>query len=217
MAMIVLDESIRIPARVANLAAFRRWTRSDQFPERGWISYLNGEVWVDLSMERLEHNDLKGLFAVVVGGLVLAARLGRYIHDRMRLVNEEVGLSTEPDGMFVSRRALRSGRVRLEEGLNSVEVIGTPDMALEVVSPRSVQKDTVVLRDLYRRAGITEYWLVNPLGGQLSFQILRHTPKGYVPAASSAGWIKSAVFRRSFRLTQQDNGEGLPDYRLDVR
>jgi hypothetical protein len=90
-------------------------------------------------------------------------------------------------------------------------------MALEVVSARSVQKDTVMLRELYWRAGVTEYWLVNPLGDRLAFDILRHTAKGYAPAPAAAGWVKSAVFRRSFRLTQRDNGAGLPEYRLDVR
>jgi Uma2 family endonuclease len=58
-----------------------------------------------------------------------------------------------------------------------VLVEGTPDMALEIVSPSSVDKDTVDLRQLYREAGIPEYWLVNPLGQPLTFDILRYTPK----------------------------------------
>ena len=61
------------------------------------------------------------------------------------------------------------------------------------------------------------HWLVNPLGDRLAFDILRHTAKGYIPVQAAAGWVKSTVFRRSFRLTQRDNGAGLPEYRLEVR
>src|SRR5256885_8764701 len=47
----------------------------------------------------------------------------------------------------------------MEEGY--LELEGTPDMVLEVVSESSVQKDTKRLRQLYWQAGIREYWLVD--------------------------------------------------------
>jgi Uma2 family endonuclease len=96
-------------------------------------------------------------------------------------------------------------------------VIGTPEMVLEVVSKHSIQKDTVVLRELYAVAGISEYWLVNPLGEALSFDILRLTARGYVTTRKSDGWIKSALFGKSFRLEAQQSRDDLPEYRLLVR
>ena len=90
-------------------------------------------------------------------------------------------------------------------------------MVLEIVSAHTIQKDTVVLRDLYARAEIPEYWLVNPLGGKLSFDILRRTTKGYTPVRKAGGWLKSAVFGKSFRLTPQKIGDDLPQCRLHVR
>jgi Uma2 family endonuclease len=66
-------------------------------------------------------------------------------------------------------------------------------------------------------AGIHEYWLVNPLGGKLSFDILRRTAKGYVPARKINGWIKSSIFGKSFRLTPQKIGAELPQCKLAVR
>jgi Uma2 family endonuclease len=96
-------------------------------------------------------------------------------------------------------------------------VIGTPDMVLEVVSSHSVQKDTVALRELYAAAGIAEYWLVNPLGEELSFDILRLTAKGYALSRKTRGWMKSTVFGKSFRLEAQEPEDELPDYRLLVR
>jgi Uma2 family endonuclease len=216
---LVLDDTIRIPAGAAeDLEAFRRWTRSDHYPDRGDYAWLNGDLWVDLSIETLLHNQIKDLFVIVLGGMILNDRWGRYFGDRMRLVNIEAGVSTEPDGMFASHESVRAGRVWWEQGLESLEVIGTPDMVLEVVSTHSVQKDTVVLRELYAAAGIAEYWLVNPLGGQLAFDILRLTTKGYATTRKAGGWSKSAVFGKSFRLVEEKaSDDEVPEYRLLVR
>jgi Uma2 family endonuclease len=50
--------------------------------------------------------------------------------------------------MFASHEGVRSGYVRWERGRESLEVIGTPDMVLEIVSTSSQYKDTVLLPPL---------------------------------------------------------------------
>src|SRR5436305_15336600 len=92
---VVICGQIRMPEWVKDLDSFHRWTESPDYPDSGWFSYFRGEIWVDTSMEELNHNQLKGVFAIVVGGLVLTERLGRYLHDRMRLSNPDVDLSSE--------------------------------------------------------------------------------------------------------------------------
>jgi Uma2 family endonuclease len=214
-----LGGEVRIPAWVVDLESFCRWATSEDYPESGWFSYLKGELWVDLSMERVGHNQIKGRFAIVVGSLVDAAESGRYFHDRMGLSNVEADLGTEPDGMYASDASFRAERVRLVagEGEDALLLEGTPDMVLEVVSPTSEVKDKEVLRELYWLAGIPEYWLVDPLGDQLQFDILRHTPKGYVATRRQGGWIKSAVFGKAFRLTEKTRKGGHTQYVLEVR
>jgi len=216
---VVIRGQIRIPEWVKDLDSFHRWTESPDYPESGWFSYFRGEIWVDTSMEELNHNQLKGVFAIVVGGLVLTERLGRYLHDRMRLSNVEVDLSSEPDGMFASRATLKEGRVRFIEGsvASPVRVEGTPDIVLEVVSEGSIKKDTDVLRELYWKAGVPEYWLVDPSEKLVSFEILKHGPRGYSAVRPQRGWVKSAVFGKSFQLTQEADEDGHPGYRLAVR
>src|SRR5262249_3431070 len=160
----VVSDQVRIPSWVNDLEAFRRWARSDTYPERGWASFLDGEIWVDTHMEQLfTHNRVKTCFTVTVGGLIEAEGRGYFFSDRCLLSNETASLSTEPDGTFCSWQAVEEGRVRLVEGVEEgfVELEGTPDMALEVVSTYSVRKDRVVLRNLYWRAKIAEYWLVD--------------------------------------------------------
>ena len=217
----VLDaEVVRIPSWVVDLKSFRHWAHSDDFPEAGRICYLNGEVWVDMSKEQVfSHNQVKSEFNMVVGGLAKAERLGRYFPDGVLLSNAVADLTSEPDGTFVSRESLSLGRVRLVEGMQEgyVELEGTADMVLEVVSPSSVEKDTVILRDLYWHAGIPEYWLVDARGEQLAFDILRYAAKGYIASRKQGGWLKSAVFGRFFRLTQQMDTLGHPEYTLAAR
>src|SRR5262245_43252350 len=119
MSTIVFEERIRIP-EIDGLEAFRRWTRSEAFPQRGRFSHLNGELWVDLMPEQLfTHNQVKGEYGIVVGGLLKKLRRGRYFHDRTLLTHIDAGLSTEPDGTFVSFASLRLGRLRGARGSSS--------------------------------------------------------------------------------------------------
>ena len=211
------QKAVRIPAWVSDLASFRRWAKSDDFPEHGWYAHLNGEIWVDPSMEKLAHNKIKTEVARVLATLAKDAGNGQFLSDRMLLTNRSAELSSEPDGMFVTYEAIRSGRCRLEQGDDSLEVEGSPELVLEVVSPSSRQKDTVVLRDLYWRAGVDEYWLVNATARALSFDVLRHGARGYTAARKQDGWVKSGLFGRSFRLTRQSDPLGEYVYLLTVR
>src|SRR5579862_7480345 len=108
-------EAVRIPAWLTDLASFRRWAKSDDFPQRGWYAHLGGDLWVDPSMERMGHNQVKAEIAMVLGVLVKGARIGRFFADRMLLTNVEAELSTEPDGMFLSYDAITNRRGRLEQ------------------------------------------------------------------------------------------------------
>jgi Uma2 family endonuclease len=91
-------------------------------------------------------------------------------------------------------------------------------MVLEVVSTTSERKDTMTLRDLYWRAGIPEYWLVDARGEEPAFAILRHGARGYAATRPQAGgWLRSRVFGRSFRFSQRPGPLGHPQYSVEVR
>jgi Uma2 family endonuclease len=220
MVPIILEETCQIPADIVDLEAFRRWARSDEFPEHGWFSYLKGELWVDLSMEQLfTHNQVKTQFTIIVGSLVGEGKLGYFFSDRVLFTSLDADLGTEPDGLFVSYDAVRDLRVRFVEGKKKgyVEVEGSPEMVLEVVSDKSVQKDTKVLRQLYWAAEIPEYWLVDARSEVVRFDILRRGRRGYTAMRAQDGWLRSGVFGRSFRLTQQADPLGHPRYTLEGR
>ncbi len=219
MATLVIEDDVRIPERVTDLAAFRRWAHSKEFPSRGRFAFLAGEVWVETSPEELFwHNQVKGEIASTLTAMLKTKRLGRYFHDRTLVTNIKANLSTEPDGTFVSFDAKREGRVRWVKGAEGyVEMEGSPDMVLEVVSASSVRKDTVVLRELYWTAGILEYWLVDARRGSLQFDLLQRERGGYVPARVRAGWRRSRVFDAAFRLVARKDELGDPEYLLEAR
>jgi Uma2 family endonuclease len=219
-AKVVIDGQIRVPAWVVDLESFRQWTRTEEFPTGVRVDYLAGEVWVDMSKEQVfSHNQVKTEYVFVIVGLVKADRLGRFFADGLRVTCKPANLSAVPDGTFVSAEAFLTGRVQLVEGRGGgfVELEGTPDMVLEILSPASIQKDTEELRRLYWKAGIPEYWLVDARRDPPRFDILRRSRKGYVAVARQHGWVKSVVFGKSFCLTQQTDEQGYPDYSLLVR
>src|SRR4051812_36380633 len=113
MTEIVFSGGVRVPVWVQDLDSFRRWTLSDDYPDQGEISYLGGLLWVDPSMERDIHNQIKTAITVILFTLVRAAHLGRFYGDKMRLVHPEANLSSEPDALFLSRDTLRRQRVQL--------------------------------------------------------------------------------------------------------
>jgi Uma2 family endonuclease len=217
---VVIEDQARIPGWVSDLDSFRRWTRSDEYPEHGLFAYLQGDIWVDMSMEELlTHNRVKTAYTAALFILSQQTKLGSFVADRMRWSNVEAGLSTEPDGLFYTWATLQSERLRFVEGSEGgiIELEGTPDIALEIVSASSVTKDTVRLRDLYWRAGVTEYWLVDARSKTPRFEILRYAPTGYVAVEQQDGWSLSAVFGHAFRLTQDADPLGKPQYQLETR
>jgi Uma2 family endonuclease len=208
---------LRIPGWVNDLASFRRWLESGEFPEEGRLSHLNGDLWVDMSMETVVHNQVKSRFSITLGGLVDGGKLGRLFLDRMRLTHPEVGLSTESDLIFGTHETFQRQRLQLMKGDGSVELVGSPDMVLEVVSDSSEVKDTQVLPDLYWKAGVREYWLVDPRGKELSFDIYRRTTHGFTLTKKKDGWIRSQVFGKDFRLTRQETTIGVAEFTLEIR
>ncbi len=218
--IVLYENTVYIPDGIGELKAFRQWFHSPEFPDAGRICYLDGQVWVDMSKEQIfTHNQVKQEFNLVIGGLVKSRRLGRYFPDGLMLTNDRANLACQPDGTYVARETLESGRVRLVEGEKEgyLELDGSPDMVLEVVSASSVEKDTETLRDLYWRARILEYWLVDARADRLEFSIHRHDSNGYTAVRKQAGWIKSRVFDRSFRLTRQIDDVGNPEFSLSSR
>jgi Uma2 family endonuclease len=212
---------ITIPAFVHSLSGFREWYASDDFPEEGRIEYLGGEITIDMGHERLSsHVALKGELARALIGLAEELNVGEFFTDGCRVVNVAADLSCEPDGCYLTWASVAAGRVQLHksaDGADVTEIVGVPELVLEIVSPSSVHKDTTRLPTLLHRAGIPEFWLIDARRENMAFEIFHHTPHGYVPVIPQDGWRQSAVFSRQVRVDRALNPIGIWKYRLSTR
>ncbi len=209
--------TVRMPITAATLEGFRNWIHSDGVPEETRAYYLDGEIWVDMSKEQLfSHNQIKGELNLTLGGLVKSRKIGRYLPDGMLFSNTVANLSAQPDGAFFSYESQRAGRVILLDGARQgvVELEGALDMVVEVVSDSSVAKDTKILPELYFRAGIREYWLVDARGETVDFQIFRRGSDSFFAKESVDGWVESEVFGCYFQFTLQADPLGQPEVTL---
>jgi len=217
---LTFDGCYRVPADVFTLSRFREWVHGGDFPEKGRASFIRGSVEVEMSPENLEtHNAVKTEITGGLRELLKQRRIGRLYSDRAMFVCPEADISTEPDAMFCSHESRRSGRVRQVEWTKGsgdfVEVVGVPDLVVEVVSTSSVRKDTKLLRRQYYQAGIPEYWLVDARGKKINFQVLERGEEQYVPVAPDAdGYHRSAVLDACFSLIRERDEFGEFEYHL---
>ena len=207
---IILDEGVEIPDGICSLADFRRWTYSDEFPERGRIDYVKGRIEIDMAPEAMySHGRPKVELIVVVGQLVKQLSAGDIFTDRMRISSVSGNVSAEPDLVFVSNESVESGRVKLtpkaagkEEDF--IEIEGPPDLIAEVVSDSSVTKDTKRLPKAYFDAGVREFWLIDARREKLFFKIHLRGAREFVPRRPDReGYQRSSVLGRRFRLDRR--------------
>jgi len=52
-------------------------------------------------------------------------------------------------------------------------LIGAPDLIIEILSPKNTKNDTFVKYLLYQKAGVREYWIVDPFRRTVEVYILR--------------------------------------------
>jgi Uma2 family endonuclease len=203
-----------------SLAGFREWVGDNDLPEKTRVDFYKGEVWVDMGREQIfTHGLLKTRISSVLDTLAQQTDSGYYWCNGVLVTNEAAELSGNPDGTFVSHNALATGRVKLIESKDEgfIELQGTPDMVLEVVSNSSQKKDNLTLRGAYWEAGIPEYWLVDARKEEIMFDLLKRGAKGYTSTRKSAGWVKSGVFSKSFRLIRRVGPSNHPEFTLEVK
>ena len=128
---------------------FEAWVRSQEHVRAEWA---DGKVF-DMGDASFEHNDLQGWIFMVVRGFVKSRRLGVVCwENRMRLADPL--RHRLPDIYFVSEaRKGIIGKARID---------GPVDLAVEIVSPEYAEHDYVTKFREYERAGVGEYWIVDP-------------------------------------------------------
>ena len=60
----------------------------------------------------------------------------------------------------------------VEEG-ESISIIGVPDLIMEILSPSSTSHDMIEKFMLYLNVNVREYWIVDPVKGNIIVNILK--------------------------------------------
>ncbi len=208
------------PQATASLASFRAWAGDNDLPEKAKLCYYQGEVFVEMGTEQIfTHSAVKTEIIAVLHHLTKTQKMGRVFADGPLLTHEEAEVSNNPDALYVSNDTFRSKRIELVEGKEGgfVEFVGSADMVLEVVSNASEKKDNQTLFEAYYEAGVSEYWLVDARGDDIEFNIYKRGTKKFSATKKQDGWLKLAVFGKSFRLVRGSDETGKPEFTLEVK
>ena len=137
-----------------------------------WRDEKTRAEWVDGEVEMMapvsvEHDDLVWWLRTVLRLYAQAKGLGS-VHGpevivRLALIRRK----RLPDVMFVSKE--RASIVKTKK------IDGVPDLIIEVVSLESAERDYLDKFEDYQRAGVREYWIVDPIRKECRFHRLSDT------------------------------------------
>jgi Uma2 family endonuclease len=125
-----------------------------QFPDDGKRHELiDGEHYVTPS-PNTKHQRVSGNLHLLIGVWLESHPIGQIFYAPFDVVFTNFDV-VEPDLLYLSN-------ARAKEALTAVHVLGVPELVIEIGSPSTRQRDETVKRRLYERAGVTEYWVVDP-------------------------------------------------------
>ena len=141
------------PPKKMTYEQFLEWADEDTRAE--WV---DGEI-VWMSPVSLTHQTVALFLLRVFSDFVEAHQSGVVLYESFQMKTKRSG--REPDILFVSQANLS----RLKENY----LDGPADLAVEVVSPESQERDRVTKFSEYEQNGVGEYWLIDPLHEQAEF------------------------------------------------
>ena len=167
------------------------------------------------------HGTLKSELAGLLQQRVKREKLGLLLIDSTRISSLEANLSCEPDILFVSHESLTSGSAkRIPKATGQpgrfVEIEGSADLVVEIVSDTSVAKDTRCLPSAYFKAGVREFWLADARGEEPIFIIHQRGQDAFEPVVPDAdGFQRSTVLGCRYRLDASRDTDG--NWEFDLR
>ena len=124
------------------------------FPDDGQRHELiDGEHYVTPS-PNIRHQIILGRLHLLIGSWLEAHPIGQAFLSPLDVVFTRFDV-VEPDLLFLSNE-------RAAAALTVKNVQGVPELVVEIASPGTRKRDETIKRRLYERAGVAEYWTVDP-------------------------------------------------------
>jgi Uma2 family endonuclease len=137
------------PARRTGPYTFEDFCRTIREDQKADL--IDGVIYM-ASPENTDANRLYGWLFIVMGLFLEARALGEVFGSRVALRLDDRN-GPEPDLAVVLAKNLH----RVKRG----HIAGPCDLAMEIISPDSVERDYFDKRELYQQAGVPEYWIVD--------------------------------------------------------
>jgi len=98
---------------------------------------------------------------------------------------------------------------RLPEGPPYYQLIveGPPDVVVvEILSPSTAYYDLIVKKEIYERAGVKKYWLLDP--NRKTFEVYKNTEEGFklISHAREKGRVLSEILKLEIDLKEVFEG-----------
>ncbi|MCL6633420.1 MAG: Uma2 family endonuclease, partial [Alicyclobacillus herbarius] len=74
-------------------------------------------------------------------------------------------------------------------------VVGTPKWVIEILSPGSWRVDRIKKLNLYQRAGVSEYWIIDPIHQGVETFVLQDGSYGEPQTYARGDMIQVSVFK----------------------
>lgn len=143
------------------------------FPEDGMRhEIIDGEHYVTAS-PNTKHQTISGNIYLLIGVWLQAHPVGRIYYAPFDVVFSSYDV-VEPDLLYMSHE-------RAAAVLTPANVQGAPELIIEIGSPSTRERDETIKRHLFDRAGVAEYWFVDPDADTI--RVYRRTGEGFGPAA----------------------------------
>jgi len=124
------------------------------FPDDGKRHELiDGEHYVTPS-PNTKHQRISLHLVVMIGGWLEEHRVGRLFHAPYDVVLSLFDV-VEPDLLYLSNQ-------RAAEVMTTLHLQGAPELVVEINSRGTRSRDETIKRRLYERAGVSEYWCIDP-------------------------------------------------------
>lgn len=124
------------------------------FPDDGKRHELiDGEHYVTPS-PNVRHQGILGNLHLLIGNWIETNPIGRVFMAPLDVVLSNWDV-VEPDLLYLSNE-------RAAQTLTPANVRGVPELVVEIASKGTRRRDETIKRRLYDRAGVSEYWVIDP-------------------------------------------------------
>ena len=151
----VNGNGVPAPARPLTYEEFLEWADEDTLAE--WV---DGEIEMS-SPASLKHQQINRFLTGVLDSFVRMNDLGEVVFAPFQMKLPKGGPGREPDIIYVNKANL--GRLR------KTYLDGPADLAVEITSPESLDRDRRVKFQQYAIGGVKEYWFIDPLRDEAAF------------------------------------------------